>query len=412
MGMQLDDILRRIDDSRDDIVKDVSKLISIPAIGPTSGGDGESARADWIEGYLKGLDCFDSIERMDIPHGNIIRSNVIAIKKGKIDRTVWIVAHMDTVHPGDLSLWRHPPFEAYVEDDRIYGLGAEDNGQGLMAALYSVKYIGRAELQGYSIGLAFVADEETGSGYGIGYLLDKGIFGKDDLILVPDWGSPKGEMIDISEKHILWMRFTVIGRQTHGSTPDKGLNAFRIGAAFLTDLVTRLYDEFDVSDPLFRPPRSTFEPTRRSETTDNINIIPWKDEFWMDCRILPGYDLDEIISFVNNVMKEHSDRTGADISMEIVQRSASGPSSSTGTQEYETLKKSISDVTGKTVKEVGIGGGTCANFFRKKGMNAYAWSSEGGSLHKPNEFVLIGNIITDAKVLITLFNRLCIISNY
>ena len=186
------------------------------------------------------------------------------------------------------------------------------------------------------------------------------------------------------------------------------MNAYRIGARFLTDLVDGLYERYNDKDPIFRPTGSTFEPTRRSVTTDNINVIPGRDEFWMDCRILPGYDLEDIISYVKDVAEERSKRTGAKISVDVVQRLASGPSSSTGTYEYDSLKRSISEITGRTVKEAGIGGGTCANFFRKKGINAYAWSSEGDSLHKPNEYVLISNIMTDAKVFFRLFNELCI----
>ncbi len=406
--MEPKDIFNRIDGSREDIIRDVSKLVSIPGIGPANDGTGESERADWIEGYLRDLDFFDSVERMDVQDEDVLRSNVIALKKGKKKGTVWLIAHMDTVHPGDPLLWNHPPFEAFVEGDKIYGLGSEDNGQGLIAALYSVRFIGDVELQGYSIGLAFVADEETGSNYGVIHLLDKGVFSKDDFILVPDWGSPNGEFIDISEKNILWLKITVEGIQVHGSTPDKGLNAYRIGARFLTDLIDGLYERYNDKDPIFRPTGSTFEPTRRSVTTDNINVIPGRDEFWMDCRILPGYDLEDIISYVKDVAEERSKRTGAKISVDVVQRLASGPSSSTGTYEYDSLKRSISEITGRMVKEAGIGGGTCANFFRKKGINAYAWSSEGDSLHKPNEYVLISNIMTDAKVFFRLFNELCI----
>ena len=41
-------------------------------------------------------------------------------------------------------------------------------------------------------------------------------------------------------------------------------------------------------------------------------------------------------------------------------------------------------------------------------MNAYVWECGGGTLHQPNEHVLISNMITDAKVYANLFYRLCV----
>ena len=89
--MQLDDVLRVIEDSRDGIVKDMCSMIRIPAIGPFNGGVGECERADFIQTLLEGH--FDSIERYDVEDDQfpgIIRPNVVARKHGKKNGTVWI----------------------------------------------------------------------------------------------------------------------------------------------------------------------------------------------------------------------------------------------------------------------------------------------------------------------------------
>ena len=54
------------------------------------------------------------------------------------------------------------------------------------------------------------------------------------------------------------------------------------------------------------------------------------------------------------------------------------------------------------------GGATCANFFRLAGHDAYVWETGGGTLHGPNEYVEIQNIINDAKVFATMFWKLCV----
>ena len=208
--MQLEKVLDRIEGSRDDIIRDMCEMIRVPSIGPFNGGEGECKRADVIETFLKGH--FDSVERFDREDDHfpgVIRPNIVARKNGKRKGTVWIVSHMDTVLPGDLSKWDSPPYEPRIDGDRIYGLGTEDNGQSVIASIYGAKYIESGTLEGKSLALAIVADEETKSIMGIGHLIECGLFGEDDFILVPDWGTPNGCMVDVAEKHLLWFKASI-----------------------------------------------------------------------------------------------------------------------------------------------------------------------------------------------------------
>ena len=406
--MPLDDILKKIDDSRDDITRDLMDMIRIPAIGPANGGIGEGERADFLMALLEGFDYVKRVDVDDEDYPGIKRPSILATKKGKKTGTVWIIAHMDTVLPGDLTKWIHPPYEPHLEDGKVYGLGAEDNGQAVLASIYASRFFKNIELNGRSLGIALVSDEETTSNMGIGYLVKNGYFSKDDVIIVPDWGSPGSSMIDVSEKHLLWVKVSVKGKQTHGSTPNKGLNAYRVGARFLTELLEDLDRRYGKENDLFKPPKSTFEPTKCSSTVGNVNTIPGYYEFWMDCRIIIDYDPNEIFDHVVSFAKRFSEETGAEIIIEKEQLTFSGKASSTESEGYKIFKDSINYVTGIDVTAAGIGGGTCANFFRLEGLDAYVWESEGGSLHQPNEFVKIDSIVTDAKVYATLFYKLCV----
>ena len=96
------------------------------------------------------------------------------------------------------------------------------------------------------------------------------LFFKDhDLIIVPDGGNEEGTMIEVAEKSMLWVKFTVIGRQCHASTPQKGKNSL-FGAAKLILALSQLKERFDLADNLFRPPESTFESTKMEA---NVPII-------------------------------------------------------------------------------------------------------------------------------------------
>ncbi|HKM13796.1 MAG TPA: M20/M25/M40 family metallo-hydrolase, partial [Candidatus Methanomethylophilaceae archaeon] len=103
-----------------------------------------------------------------------------------------------------------------------------------------------------------------------------------------------------------------------------------------------------------------------------------------------------------------SEKYWAEVSVKEIQRHASGKQSSTTNETYLALRDSIKYVTGIEPTPVGVGGATCANFFRANGYDAYVWETGGGTLHTPNEYVEINNIITDAKVFATLFYKLCV----
>ena len=406
--MNPDAVLRKIEESRDDIITEMCDMIKIPALSPIFGGLGESRRADHLMQRLSG---FDSVERIDIPDDtdpSVTRSNILARKEGKEKGTVWIVSHMDTVPAGNLNDWDSHPFEPRVQDGRIYGRGTEDNGQAIISSMFASRFIDKDSLTGKSIGLAMVADEENTSKLGIDYLIKNGYFSEDDVFIVPDWGSPEGKYIEIAEKNLIWLNFEIVGKSTHGSTPDKGVNAFRAGSHLMVELEKEFERLFSAEDPKFLPPKSTFAPTKSVNHVENVNTVPGYYEFSIDIRLIPEYDMDDVVTVAKNVSSEIEKKFGTIVSVKEVQRHISGKESSVNSETYSALRDSVKYVTGTEPVPVGVGGATCANFFRRAGYDAYVWETGGGTLHAPNEYVEVDNIITDAKVFATLFHRLCV----
>ena len=404
----LEAVLNEIEGSSEDIISTMIGMIGYPALAPVNGGRGESEKADYLQERLVG---FDSVIRVDVPDESdpsVMRSNILAKKEGKKKGTLWIVSHIDVVPAGDPAEWDTPPFEGVYRDGCIYGRGTEDNGQSVISSMFASRPFLTEKLDGMSLGIAYVADEETTSKMGIEYLLDHGYFSKDDVIMVPDWGSRDGGRIEVAEKSMLWLRFTVEGRTTHGSTPEFGINAYKVSTLLLTDLMESFSNEFDHQDPSFVGRISTFEPTKRPSTVENVNTIPGYDEFCMDIRLLPEYSIDDVIAMAKDISSSYERSTGAKIGVEIIERHDAGKPSSVDSEAFLALADSIESVLGKRPEGVGIGGGTCANFFRQRGFDAYVWQFGGGTLHAPNEHVPVSNIMVDAKVYATLIHRLCL----
>ncbi len=400
--MSFDRIARRLDLFRDAMIDLQVKLGGIPAIAPSSGGEGEAKKADFLLAYLRenGFQDIELIKAPDLDAPSGYRPNILATIRGrKADRTIWIMSHMDIVPPGEQSLWRGDPFKPWVEGGRIYGRGVEDNHQALVGSIFAVKaFLAEGIKPVFDVGLAIVADEETGSDKGIGYVLDHSqAFRPQDIILVPDAGNEDGTLIEVAEKSILWLKLKTLGKQTHGSMPEKGINAFK-AASYLAVELDKLYGFYPKSDPLFDPPISTFEPTKKESNVPNINTIPGEDVFYMDCRILPDYDVEEVEARIHELMGAIEAKFGVTITLEDIQRASAAPPTPPDAPVVKALARAIRDVYGKEGRPMGIGGGTVAAVFRRAGFDAACWCRLDETAHQPDEYCIIDNMVGDAKV--------------
>jgi succinyl-diaminopimelate desuccinylase len=397
------DIFSEIEKQREEMIQALKEIICIPAIAPENAGEGELKKAERLVRILETIG-FDKIERFDAEDERAPskkRPNVIAYYYGenKAER-LWIITHLDVVPPGEDSLWTlTKPFEPIVKEGLIYGRGSEDNGQSLIASIYAVKALKSLGIKPKrTVALAFVADEEQGSKYGIQSLIQQGLFKKDDWIVVPDSGNENGSIIEIAEKSALWFKIRTIGKQTHASRPDEGLNANRIGMEYALALDKLLHEQYSLKNEYFDPPESTFEPTKKEKNVDAVNIIPGEDAICFDCRILPNYNLEEILNNIHKLAEDYEKRTGATIRIEILSKSIAPKPTEANSKIVRILKEAIKTARGIEPKVGGIGGGTCAAFFRKIDIPAVVWSTIDETAHQPNEYARIENLINDAKI--------------
>ena len=401
--MEEQQILNEIDNLRNEMIDAMMTLIRIPAIGPENGGSGELEKAEKLSQMLTDIG-FDKIERFDAEDERISsgrRPNIIACLNGESSgERLWIVTHLDVVPPGEESLWTLTrPFKPLAKDNRVYGRGTEDNAQPLIASIFAAKALKRLGLKPErTLSLAFVADEEQGSVFGIQHLIKKGLFEKGDLILVPDGGNSDGSLIEIIEKSLLWFSIRTIGKQTHGSLPNLGLNANRIGMQVALALDEKLHSKYSLSDAYFNVPTSTFEPTKKESNVDAVNIVPGEDVICFDCRILPVYDVDEVLADICSVLREFEDKTGASIRLEIIQKDVAPKLVDLDSKIVGLLKQALLKVRNLDAYVGGIGGGTCAAHFRRVGIPAVVWSTIDDVCHQPDEYSKIENMIADAKI--------------
>ncbi len=398
----LEKIRSYLTEKRDNMVKTLCDLVSVPALAPESGGDGEMKKAKMLVRKAKELrlplprwyDCPD----WRVSDG--ARPNLVITLEGEDrSRTFWIVTHLDVVAPGDLRLWETEPFKPVIKGDKIYGRGAEDCGQDIVASLYALSFLIKEGIKPpINVSLAFVSDEETGSNYGMLHLIKKGVFKKNDIVLVPDAGEPDGLFIEVAEKSMLWLKFTVSGLQTHASVPHEGLNANLVASKMIISLHEELYGNFPQKNDLFVPPYSTFEPTMREKNVDNINTIPAKDVFYFDCRIVPEVEIDKVFDFVKRRAFEIAQEFNAGVEIEVVNRSEAPLFSEEGNDGVKLLKSCLKEAIGGEPRVGGISWITLATFLRREGIDTVVWSMRENKTTQPNEYCRIDNMLKDAEI--------------
>jgi succinyl-diaminopimelate desuccinylase len=385
-----------------DMVEMQRRLVALPAISPVSGGEGEKARVEYLAGLLRSWRLEVTEYRAPdtrAPCG--YRPSLTTRLKGRQQRpALWLMTHVDVVPSGPRDLWQSDPFQARVEGGRIYGRGTEDNQQELVASCFAVKaLLDLGFVPETDVVLMLVADEENGSDYGVGWLLEHhDLCRPEDFVVVPDAGNEAGTLLEVAEKSIAWVKFTTVGRQAHGSTPHHGNNAHRAGARLLLRLDERLHKLYDGEDGLFSPPVSTIEPTKKEENVPNINTIPAEDVFYFDCRMLPQYELTNLMEEMKRIAAEVAAELKVEVKVEPVQMAQAAPPTSPDAPVVRMLAKAVREVWGGEPYTRGIGGGTVAALFRRRGIPAVVWGRNEGQAHRPNEYSVIANMVGNAVV--------------
>lgn len=150
------------------------------------------------------------------PLGNVIG------KIGSGKNIVAFDAHIDTVYPGDLSLWDFNPFEPKIKDGMVWGRGAVDQEGGMASMLTAARIIKELNLNTkYSIYFTGTVMEEDCDGLCWQYII------KEDQILPELVVITEPTNLNIYRGHRgrMEMQVFVQGRSCHASAPERGINA-------------------------------------------------------------------------------------------------------------------------------------------------------------------------------------------
>ena len=182
-------------DYTNEAVELLKQLISTPSVSREE-TDAANILADFIEKC--GLPC----ER--IGNNLLVREELDEEKP-----TVLLCAHIDTVKP--VSTWTRDPFTPTVEGDRLYGLGSNDCGGGLVSMLQAYRCL-RGRATKYNIVYLASCEEEVSGQNGFSLALPH--LPKIDVAIV---GEPTGMQPAIAEKGLMVIDGIAHGKSGHAA---------------------------------------------------------------------------------------------------------------------------------------------------------------------------------------------------
>jgi len=198
--------------------------------------------------------------------------------------TVLLNSHHDTVKPN--SGYTRDPYDAAVEDGKLYGLGSNDAGGCLVSLIGTFLYFYEQEGLSYNICLATTAEEEISGNDGLECVLPD--LGELEFAIV---GEPTQMNLAIAERGLLVLDCTSTGKAGHAAR-EEGDNA--IYKALKDIEWFRNYQFAKVSE--------VFGPLKMSVTIINAgsqhNVVPATCTFTVDVRVTDAYTNEEVLKII------------------------------------------------------------------------------------------------------------------
>lgn len=386
------------------------------------------------EALLYTLSLAESFGFKTINYDNYVGEIVFGEGKGN---PFGILCHLDVVPEGDLSDWNTNPYQPTVVNGRLYARGALDDKCGSMSFLFAMKALKDAGfLPEREIRLILGCDEESGWGCikhyeTVATLPEEGISPDADFpVIYAEKGIAHVVYKFKKSSDLKWIKggtasnvvcdkvsfelensglyadycdfsangkvFTSLGVSAHGSTPEKGKNAFLPVLKFLckNGLV-----EKNAYDNLFLDAHNL---KLLKDETGNLTFSPdviWSDDDYIyvlvDCRypstLKHEFIADKLALVGQYEVKNWQEPLFSDKNGGLV----------------KTLLDIYNEITGENQKPVAIGGGTYARALKKGVAFGPAFAEEADSIHKPNEFITLKTIDIMNEIYLETLKRIC-----
>ena len=226
---------------------------------------------------------------------------------------------------------------------------------GLAAQVYAIEAIRRAGLQlRGSVEQSGVVDEEsTGNrNAGMGLLVERGYISpqRTDYVVITE--PLNADNICLGHRGAIWGEITTFGRLSHGSTPERGINAIEQMADFIaeaTHILKPRLQQRQNSQPVAPPSANAASLAfNMIQGGMNVNSVPDRCSVAFDRRLVMGESVEEARREICELLeRQASNQPG--FRYEYEERYATGPTwVSAETPLVQAFASAVQQVVGRT----------------------------------------------------------------
>ncbi|WP_440411374.1 M20 family metallopeptidase [Neorhizobium petrolearium] len=361
------------------LIEELKRWVEIET--PTSNAEAVNRLVDRVEtlGREAGLDT----ERLP---GTLGFGDILAVRSprpaGSNEKTVLILAHLDTVHAVGVINNQLPLRQ---DGDKLYGPGIYDMKSGALMALEAMKLAVRKGSK-MPIDLIFVPDEEMGSLSSRAFMETAAKNAGYTLVVEP---ARDGGKVVVARKGVAMYDITVQGRAAHaGARPQDGRSAIRSAARLVLEL-----------EALNDTGRGVTVTVGTIQGGTGRNTVPAECRLQVDVRV-PSDQVAEEITGRIEAMKP----VDPDITFEIAGKMNRPPfaQSEEGKRLFEAAAKIASDL-GIALEGMATGGGSDGNFTAALGVPTLdGLGADGAGPHTFNEHIFLSSVAPRTALLANL----------
>jgi len=319
------------------------------------------------------------------------RYNVICrVRLGDVGRRLLLNGHMDTVPPS--MDWNVDPFKPFIDDDRLYGLGAIDMKSGLITLLYSLKKFieeNEGEVNGEIIYSA-VVDEE---GYSKGAKKLVSELNYDAAIIGEPYDGIDSSVV-IGETGKILLSIECIGKAAHAFRPWIGVNAIEEASK----LILKIVEEGTFEDERFGRIQPTTLKIEGGYKIYNVTL-PERCIFEVNILTKPEQTDEYFINWINELAKKIGLKGG--VSVKIKEPRYYGYITNENSMIVKAFKRAFEEEYGFKPKIGFKATITDGNIIAMKGAKPLiVYGLRGGNAHMANEYLELKSIEKTCKVYI------------
>ncbi|WJR66191.1 M20 family metallopeptidase [Neorhizobium sp. CSC1952] len=361
------------------LIEELKRWVEIET--PTLDAAAVNRLADRVE--VLGREAGLETERLP---GTLGFGDILALRSprpaGSNEKTVLILAHLDTVHAVGVINDR---LQLRQEGDKLYGPGIYDMKSGALMALEAMKLAVRRGTR-MPIDLIFVPDEEMGSLSSRAFMEEAAKNAGYTLVVEP---ARDGGKVVTARKGVAMYDVTVRGRAAHaGARPQDGRSAIRAAARLVLEL-----------EALNDTERGVTVTVGTIQGGTGRNTVPAECRLQVDVRVPDDKIAAEITGRIEAMRP-----VDPDITFEIVGQMNRPPfaQSEEGKRLFDAAAE-IAAGLGIALEGMATGGGSDGNFTAALGVPTLdGLGADGAGPHTFNEHVFLSSIAPRTALLANL----------